>query len=147
MLRWIERTRKKPKAVRDQYALLVAVLCTGVIALAWSFSLPTRFQALVMEADTAAESSEESRSAFGQFFKNTKEQAAAALDAARSGSTAGENASSSESTDTTANKEPRAPWNVQASTTTETSFSSAVVPRTVLIATTSRATQTPEDRE
>ena len=40
--RWLENVRKKPKAIRQQYAFVMAVTITGTVGLLWSLSLPQR---------------------------------------------------------------------------------------------------------
>ena len=46
LLRAIENVRQKPKAVRQRYALVVAVAFTVVVTGIWSLSLPGRFTAV-----------------------------------------------------------------------------------------------------
>lgn len=43
LLRVIDKIRQKPRAVRQQYAFVLAVSFTAVVTLIWSLSLPARF--------------------------------------------------------------------------------------------------------
>ena len=61
--------RTKPKAVRDQYALGIAVVCTVVIAGVWSLSLPSRFAPTSLAAAGAASSTSPFSGIIGQIKK------------------------------------------------------------------------------
>ena len=74
-LRWIEETRKKPKAVRNQYAFVGASIITGCIAFIWMLSLPTQFA----NVENGDQEFTESKSAFGKFFSDTKQNFATVL--------------------------------------------------------------------
>lgn len=56
MLRHIEELRKKPKAVRNQYAFTIALSLTLLIVAVWAISLPARLSfeepVIAKEADT-----------------------------------------------------------------------------------------------
>lgn len=65
---WLDRTRKKPKAVRNQYAFLAATSITACIALIWGVSLPSQW------SDLATEDSPEDEAigAFAGFWNDAK---------------------------------------------------------------------------
>jgi len=42
----LDKIRSKPKQVRDQYALGIAVACTVILVGVWSLSLPSKFSSL-----------------------------------------------------------------------------------------------------
>ncbi len=44
LFKTLDSIRQKPKPVRDQYALLFAVICTFLIGGVWSLSLPSRLE-------------------------------------------------------------------------------------------------------
>jgi len=154
MLKWIEKTRKKPKAVRDQYAFFGALVLTGIIVVGWSFSLPARLESLTQQSE---DDTQDSQSAFGQFFKNAKEQAAAAFDAGRSAveqetdtveiAPAKEDVTNHEQSDPPAAVPTINTETPQSGTMNDkdTTSSRAIVPRTVRIATTSDAASTSPD--
>jgi len=76
MLRWIEKTRKKPKDVRNKYALAGAIGITFVIAFIWVLSIPTHFK----NAEVVQGGGEkDSVSAFSQFFGAAKQNFAAVI--------------------------------------------------------------------
>jgi len=157
MLKWIERTRKKPRAVRDQYAFMGAIAITGIIALGWLVTLPIRFDGVTLEMDSI----EESRGAFSQFLTNTRDQAAAILEAGESeelqGSTSTPTSTGTErwplGTSSATRRTSTSSWT--AATTSATNGTNTQVrepvhqwPRTVRIGTTSsRTTAGAEDVE
>lgn len=73
MLKWIEKTRKKPKAVRDQYAFFGALTVTGLIALVWFVSLPSHFA----DVEVAGEDERQAVGAFSRFLSDAKSNIAA----------------------------------------------------------------------
>ena len=77
LLRWIEQTRKKPKEVRNQYALFGAVITTLCIALVWGVTLPYKFKTI----GQAPAEVEETTGAFAQFLSHAKDNFATALKA------------------------------------------------------------------
>ncbi len=50
----IDALKRKPKAIRQQYAFVGALLITGVISGVWTLTLPARFSPTVELADTQA---------------------------------------------------------------------------------------------
>lgn len=65
----LDTIRAKPKAVRDQYALGTAVLCTLLITGVWSLSLPSRFTTTSLAAAGAASSTSPFSGLIGQIKK------------------------------------------------------------------------------
>lgn len=75
---WLDRQRKKPKVVRQQYAFWGAVGITGVIATFWLMSLPAHFAQL---SGGQSEEFEKQRGAFGKFWDDAKGTVAAVMEA------------------------------------------------------------------
>ena len=84
LLRWIENTRKKPRAVRNQYAFLGAVIMTVCIASIWGVSLSVRFDV----NPESEEETKESTGAFARFLGETKQNIAATMAARKAEITA-----------------------------------------------------------
>ncbi len=82
MLKHIESLRKRPKNVRDRYALIIAVLCTGVIALIWATTLPSQL-ALQGDPELVA-SAQEDVSHFSEAFGNVFARAGDVINTVRS---------------------------------------------------------------
>jgi hypothetical protein len=68
---FLDTVRSKPKHIRDQYALGMAVICTLVIGGVWSLSLPARFAG---ESQVAALASTTNAAPFANFFTQLKNQ-------------------------------------------------------------------------
>ncbi len=66
----LDKMRGKPKIVRDQYALGVAVCCTVFVGAVWSLSLPSRFD----QANLASVSAASSSGAFSGIWAQLKSQ-------------------------------------------------------------------------
>jgi cytoskeletal protein RodZ len=66
MLKKIESLREKPKAVRNRYAFGIALVCTGVIALVWATTLPSRL--VTQEDPELVASAQEDVSYFSKAF-------------------------------------------------------------------------------
>ncbi len=84
MLRHIEELRKKPKAVRNQYAFSIALSVTLLIVAVWAISLPARLtfeEVVVVEEPEAGPSFgsqlSELNSFFGEGIEEIKTQAEA----------------------------------------------------------------------
>ena len=72
LFKFLDSVRSKPKPVRDQYALGIAIFCTFVIGGVWSLSLPTRFGG---DSQVAALASTTKNAApFANFFVQLKNQ-------------------------------------------------------------------------
>lgn len=67
----LDRIRSKPKHIREQYALGIAIFCTMAIGGVWSLSLPARFAG---ESQMAAVASSTSAAPFSNFFTQLKQQ-------------------------------------------------------------------------
>jgi hypothetical protein len=67
----LDNLRSKPKHVRDQYALGIALFCTFVIGGVWSLSLPSRFGG---DSQVAALASTTNAAPFSNFFTQLKSQ-------------------------------------------------------------------------
>ena len=80
ILKWIEKTRKKPKAIRNQYAFVGAVVLTSFIVVIWSLSLPAHFAEVKVDDSVTREST----SALSQFFSQAKENFATVIESAKS---------------------------------------------------------------
>lgn len=133
MLKWIEETRKKPKAVRNQYAFVGAFAVTALITIVWMVSLPLRFASL----EEGYEPAPQSPGAFSRFWGQAKQQWASIIQSAKEDSS--ESSASSE-TDASVlipelTNENRTQVQQKASST-----KTASEKRTVLIATTSSET-------
>ena len=66
---WLDELRKKPKAVRDQYAFAGAFFITLIIATFWFLGLGVKWQTsdeVIIEEEPA------SKSAFGTFYREIK---------------------------------------------------------------------------
>ena len=73
----LDNIRSKPKYVRDQYALGIAVFCTVAIGGVWSLSLPSRFAG---DSQVAALASTTNAAPFTNFFTQLKHQFAGIKD-------------------------------------------------------------------
>jgi len=51
--RLLRKIRQKPKGVRDQIAMAVAIVFTGIIFVAWLINTPARFASTTSEGSTA----------------------------------------------------------------------------------------------
>lgn len=71
-MRWLLRLRQKPKLVRDQLALGGAFVLTGVIAFIWLLSVPGQYQSVSLTE--VSKETEETTSAFKQFFSSIRAQ-------------------------------------------------------------------------
>ncbi len=71
LFKFLDHIRSKPKHVREQYALGIAIFCTLVIGGVWSLSLPARFAG---ETQLAALGSSTSPAPFSNFFTQLKQQ-------------------------------------------------------------------------
>ncbi len=71
LFKFLDNVRSKPKHVRDQYALGIAVFCTLAIGGVWSLSLPARFAG---ESNVAALASTTNAVPFANFFTQLKNQ-------------------------------------------------------------------------
>jgi len=67
----LDNIRSKPKPVRDQYALGIAVFCTLAIGGVWSLSLPSRFGDVQQVASLASSTN---AAPFTNFFTQLKNQ-------------------------------------------------------------------------
>ncbi len=67
----LDRIRSKPKHIREQYALGIAIFCTMAIGGVWSLSLPARFAG---ESQMAAVASSTNAAPFSNFFTQLKQQ-------------------------------------------------------------------------
>ncbi len=67
----LDSLRSKPKYIRDQYALGIAVFCTLLIGGVWSLSVPSRFAS---ESQVAALASTTGAAPFSNFFTQIKNQ-------------------------------------------------------------------------
>lgn len=76
LLRWIEKTRKKPKAVRNQYAFVGAIAVTALIVVVWAVSLPTKIAKIAAEHEGT---DIETVGAFSRFFNDAKQNFATAV--------------------------------------------------------------------
>lgn len=132
MLRWIEKTRKKPKAVRDQYAFVGALSVTALIALIWFVSVPTHFANMEVEG----EAEKEAVGAFAGFLSDAKANIAAVFSAIPQED---EQAATSTSATSSAAMPTLRQDNVN-SLRQRQEEEQRPAPRTVLIATTSHAT-------
>ena len=75
LLRWIEQTRKKPKAVRNQYAFVGAFFITSCIALIWAVSLPSQLAVVGTDEQIPGET----KGAFSQFLSEVRQNFATAV--------------------------------------------------------------------
>lgn len=75
ILKWIEKTRKKPKEVRNQYAFFGAVVVTGFIVVLWVVSLPSQLARI----EESKEGDETPKGAFSQFITDAKQNFAGAF--------------------------------------------------------------------
>lgn len=87
MLRFIEKTRKKPKEVKNQYAFFGAVGVTFVIAFFWSISLPSHFANFGNDVENYEN---ETSGAFSQFFEEAKNNFATIFQATKEAEKTGE---------------------------------------------------------
>jgi hypothetical protein len=70
MYYWLQHIRKKPKHIREQYALFFSIIIMTVIVSVWSLSLPSQLQKI-----TAADKDEQSAAApLSGLFSGLKEQ-------------------------------------------------------------------------
>ena len=67
----LDHIRSKPKHVREQYALGIAIFCTMAIGGVWSLSLPARF---VSDSQMAAVGSTTTPAPFSNLFTQLKAQ-------------------------------------------------------------------------
>ena len=67
----LDHIRSKPKHVREQYALSIAIFCTMAIGGVWTLSLPARFAG---ESQMAALASSTTAAPFSNFFTQLKQQ-------------------------------------------------------------------------
>ncbi|MBY0537857.1 hypothetical protein K2P47_00475 [Patescibacteria group bacterium] len=67
----LDNIRQKPKHIRDQYALGIAIMCTLMIGGVWSLSLPARFGG---DSQVAALASTTNAVPFANFFTQLKNQ-------------------------------------------------------------------------
>lgn len=100
----LEELRKKPKAVRAQYAFWIAFLVTGAIAAVWLLSLSVRLDG----TSTIPEEAKEHSGAFSQFYDEATANLTEIFSAIKSAPTEEEPATSSE---------PEAPDNSSTSST------------------------------
>ena len=100
----LDSIRQKPKSVRDQYALGIAVCCTVLIGGAWTLSLPSRFAPTGVAAVGSASTTAVTSPFAGLIdqFKNQFKGAKAALEALPSATTTVSAATSSALTETEA---------------------------------------------
>ena len=66
----LDKMRGKPKIVRDQYALGIAVCCTVFVGAVWTLSLPGRFE----QANVASVNAASSPGAFSGIWAQLKSQ-------------------------------------------------------------------------
>ncbi len=71
LFKFLDHIRSKPKHVREQYALGIAIFCTMAIGGVWSLSLPSRFAS---ESQVAAVGSTTTPAPFSNFFSQLKAQ-------------------------------------------------------------------------
>ena len=79
LIHFLRHARRRPRAVREQYALGIAGVFTGVVALVWAFALPDS------PAEQARRVAEQENSAppFSAFMSGIGEQVAATRDSLR----------------------------------------------------------------
>ncbi len=71
LFKFLDQIRSKPKHVREQYALGIAVFCTVAIGGVWSLSLPARFAS---ETQVAGAATSSNTAPFSNFFTQLKQQ-------------------------------------------------------------------------
>jgi hypothetical protein len=87
LFRTLDKIRKKPKPVRDQYAFGIALAFTAILVGVWSLSLPARFTNLAggkNEANTSSAPFSNLVKQFKQGFGTAKDSVASAIIAASS---------------------------------------------------------------
>ena len=97
IMHWLEKLRSKPEPFKNMVVLSSSLTFTAIVAIAWSFSLPDRYQGIV--SGVGSVQNKESQGVFTQFLNDTKTQVANVVDSVKDPSFLEDDATSAESLD------------------------------------------------